>query len=90
MNNYQTRAGRAGSKGRTTPKKAKTDAAQAAREATLVLPDRVSVAIGELAGELEEGLLSASRRWRSGSGSAGPLLRAWRTSPVPWRVRLRR
>jgi hypothetical protein len=31
MNNYQTRAGRAGSKGRTTPKKAKTDAAQAAR-----------------------------------------------------------
>jgi len=54
----QTRAGRAGSKGRTTPKKAKTDAAQAAREATLVLPDRVSVAIGELAGELEEGLLA--------------------------------
>jgi hypothetical protein len=47
MNNYQTRAGRAGSTGRTTPKKAKTDAAQAAREATLVLPDRVSVAIGE-------------------------------------------
>jgi len=58
MNNYQTRAGRAGSKGRTTPKKAKTDTAQAAREATLVLPDRVSVAIGELAGELEEGLLA--------------------------------
>jgi hypothetical protein len=60
MNNYQTRAGRAGSTGRTTPKKAKTDAAQAAREATLVLPDRVSVAIGELAGELEEGLLAFS------------------------------
>jgi len=58
MNNYQTRPGRAGSKGRTTPKKAKTDAAQAAREAALVLPDRVSVAIGELAGELEEGLLA--------------------------------
>jgi len=58
MNNYQTRAGRAGSKGRTTPKKAKTDAAQATRGATLVLPDRVSVAIGELAGELEEGLLA--------------------------------
>jgi len=56
MNNYQTQAGRAGSKGRTTPRKAMIDAAQAAREVALVMPETVSVAIAELAGELEEGL----------------------------------
>jgi len=44
------------SKGRTTSRKAKADAAQAAREAALVMPDTLRVAIGELAGELGEGL----------------------------------
>lgn len=39
-------------------KKAKPDSARAAREAALVLPDTVSVAVGELAGDLEEGLLA--------------------------------
>lgn len=58
MNNYQTSMGRAGSAGRTTPKKAKNDPGRAAREAALVLPDTVSVAVGELVGELEEGLLA--------------------------------
>ena len=58
MNNYQTSGRRAGTAGRTTPKKAKKDAAGAAREAALVLPETVSVALGELAGELEEGLLA--------------------------------
>lgn len=58
MNNYQTSTRRAGTTGRTTPKKAKKDAARAAQEAALVLPDTVSVAVGELAGELEEGLLA--------------------------------
>jgi hypothetical protein len=50
------------SKGRTTPRKAKTDAAEAA----LVLPGTLLVAIGELAGELEEGLARSSSRpgWR--------------------------
>jgi putative transposase len=58
MNNYQTGGRRAGTAGRTTPKKAKKDPAVAAREAALVLPETVSVALGELAGELEEGLLA--------------------------------
>jgi putative transposase len=56
--NYQTSGRRAGTAGRLTPKKAKKDAAVAAREAALVLPETVSVALGELAGELEEGLLA--------------------------------
>ncbi len=56
--NYQTSAGRAGTTGRTTPKKANRDAARAAHEAVLALPGTVSVAVAELAGELEEGLLA--------------------------------
>ena len=44
--------------GRTTPKKARPDAGRAAHEAAVVLPDTVTVAISELAGELEEGLLA--------------------------------
>ena len=55
---YQTTTRRAGTTGRTTPKKAKIDPARVAHEAALALPDAVSVAIGELAGELEEGLLA--------------------------------
>ena len=58
MNNYQTSTRRAGTTGRTTPKKAKNDTGRAAQEAALVLPDTVSVAVAELAGELEEGLLA--------------------------------
>lgn len=57
-NNYQTSTRRAGTTGRTTAKKAKHDAGRAAQEAALVLPDTMSVAVGELAGELEEGLLA--------------------------------
>jgi putative transposase len=58
MKNYQKTTRRAGTTGRTTPKKAKRDAALAAHEAALVLPDTVSVALGDLAGEIEEGLLA--------------------------------
>jgi putative transposase len=58
MNNYQNSTRRVGTTGRATPKKAKRDAARAAQEAALVLPDAVSVAVGELVGELEEGLLA--------------------------------
>ena len=56
--NYQTAARRAGTTGRTTPRKAKVDPGRAAAEAALRLPDSVSVAIADLAGELEEGLLA--------------------------------
>ena len=58
MKDYQNSTRRVGTTGRTTAKKAKRDAARAAREAALVLPDTVSVAVGELAGELREGLLA--------------------------------
>ena len=58
MKNYQTAAGRAGTTGRMTPKKAKADPLRSAHEGTVALPDAVSVAVGELAGELEEGLLA--------------------------------
>jgi len=58
MKNYQTAAGRAGTTGRTTPKKAKADPQRSAHEGAVALPDAVSVAVGELAGELEEGLLA--------------------------------
>jgi transposase-like protein len=56
--NYQTSTGRAGTTGRTTPKKAKADPDRSAHEGAVALPDAVSVAVGELAGELEEGLLA--------------------------------
>jgi hypothetical protein len=56
--NYQTQTARARISGRTTPKKAKIDPHREAHEAALALPDTVTVAIGELAGELEEGLLA--------------------------------
>jgi hypothetical protein len=58
MKNYQTTARRAGTTGRTTAKKAEHDAGRAAVEAALVLPDTVSVVLGDLAGELQEGLLA--------------------------------
>jgi len=56
--NYQTSASRAGTTGRTTPKKAKADPARSVHEGAVALPDAVSVAVGELADELEEGLLA--------------------------------
>jgi transposase-like protein len=55
--NYQTTTRRART-GRTTPKKARPDARRAPHEAAVTLPDTVTVAIAELAGELEEGLLA--------------------------------
>ena len=55
--NYQTTTRRART-GRTTPKKARLDAGRAVQEAAIALPDTVTVAIAELAGELEEGLLA--------------------------------
>ena len=55
--NYQTRSRRAGT-GRVTPKKSRPAPANGEREAALELPDAVTVAVGELAGELEEGLLA--------------------------------
>lgn len=51
-------ARRAGTAGRTTAKKAKRDAGRAAEEAALVLPHNVSVVLGDLAGQLQEGLLA--------------------------------
>jgi putative transposase len=56
-NNYQTTTRRART-GRTTPKKAKTDAATAAAESALRLPDAVTISLAGLAGELQEGLLA--------------------------------
>jgi putative transposase len=55
--NYQTTTRRAGT-GRTTPKKARPDAASNAQESAISLPETVTVALAELAGELEEGLLA--------------------------------
>jgi putative transposase len=55
--NYQTTTRRAGT-GRITPKKARLDEARVAHESAVTLPDTVTVAITELAGELEEGLLA--------------------------------
>lgn len=52
--NYQTTNPR----GRTTPKRAKLDPDRAGEEAALRLPDTVTIAIADLAGELEEGLLA--------------------------------
>ena len=54
-NNYQTTA----HCGRSTPKKARSVAERAAQEAALGrMPDTVTIAIADLAGELEEGLLA--------------------------------
>jgi transposase-like protein len=58
MKNYQIQTRRARTAGRTTPKQARKDPPRAAREGAVVLPDTVSVAVRELAGELEEGLLA--------------------------------
>jgi putative transposase len=58
MKDYQTAVGRAGTTGRTTPKKAKADPSRSSHEGAVQLPDAVSVAVGQLAGELEEGLLA--------------------------------
>jgi transposase-like protein len=57
MKNYQTTTRRAGN-GRTTPRKARLDVARSAHESAVSLPDTVTGAIAELAGELEEGLLA--------------------------------
>lgn len=55
--NYQTTTRRARN-GRTTPKKARLGADQAAHEAALSLPESVTIAIADLADQLEEGLLA--------------------------------
>jgi putative transposase len=56
--NYQTTTHRAGTTGRTTPKKAKADPQRTIHEAALTLPEAVTVTVGELVDELEEGLLA--------------------------------
>jgi len=58
MDDHKTRTRRVGTSGRATPKKARRDPAEAVREAALVLLERVSVAVGELVAELEEGVLA--------------------------------
>lgn len=58
MKDYQTAGSRAGTTGRATPKKAKSDPQRSSHESAVQLPDAVSVAVGQLAGELEEGLLA--------------------------------
>ncbi|MGH9079592.1 MAG: IS256 family transposase [Acidimicrobiales bacterium] len=57
MKNYQTSTRRARNGG-TTPKKTRLASARSADESAVSLPDTVTVAIAELAGELEEGLLA--------------------------------
>jgi putative transposase len=57
-NNYQTTTRRAGTTARVTPKKAKIAPERVAVEAALALPDTVTIAVADLAGELEEGLLA--------------------------------
>jgi putative transposase len=56
--NYQTSTRRAGTTGRTTPKKARLDPDRVTHEAVLALPDTVSIGVSDLVGELEEGLLA--------------------------------
>src|SRR5450759_3386378 len=56
--NYQTTTRRAGTSGRTTPKKATADPHRTKYETAVTLPEAVTVAVGELASELEEGLLA--------------------------------
>ncbi len=56
--NYQTHSAGACTTGRTTPRTAKSDPRRVAHESAIALPDAVTVAVGELAGELEEGLLA--------------------------------
>lgn len=58
MKDYQTAVSRAWTTGRATPKKAKSDPSRSTHESAVQLPDAVSVAVGQLAGELEEGLLA--------------------------------
>jgi putative transposase len=55
--NYQTTTRRAGT-GRGTPKKARSDPARAAYESTMTLPHTVRLAIADLAGEPQEGVLA--------------------------------
>jgi putative transposase len=55
--NYQTTSRRART-GRVTPKKSRPEPTNGERQAALELPDAVTVAISELAAELEEGLLA--------------------------------
>jgi putative transposase len=57
MKTYQTTT-RGARNGRITPKKARPDAARSAYESAVTLPDTVTLAISELAAELEEGLLA--------------------------------
>src|SRR5450759_5600597 len=56
--NYQTTTRRAGTSVRTTPKKATADPHRTKYETAVTLPEAVTVAVGELASELEEGLLA--------------------------------
>ena len=56
--NYQTTTRRAGTSGRTTPKKATADPHRTKYETAVTLPEAVTVAVGELVSELEEGLLA--------------------------------
>ena len=57
-NKYQIEDRRGHSTGRVTPKKARLAPELAEREAALSLPETVAIAVAELAGELEEGLLA--------------------------------
>ena len=56
-NNYETSKGRAGI-GRVTPRKPRPAPPNDASETAFALPDAVNIPVGELAGELEEGLLA--------------------------------
>ncbi len=56
--NYQTASSRARTAGRTTPRKARVDPGRAAQEAALAPPSTVTVAVADLVGELQEGLLA--------------------------------
>jgi transposase-like protein len=55
--NYQTSARRARN-GRTTPRKAKLSADQAAWESSVSLPETVTIALSELAHDVEDGVLA--------------------------------
>jgi putative transposase len=55
---YQSSKHRAVKHGRVTPRKARLDPVRLEQEAALALPDTVTIAISELASELEEGLLA--------------------------------
>ncbi len=78
---YQTRTRRART-GRTTPEKARPDAATAAAEVAMTLPGSVMLSIAELASDLQEALLD----FVVGGGMKDPRTSFSRPTRLRWRA----